>query len=182
MQAGTAEQPIFLPHLQEPTLTMQLQPPRIMDQVRTEPMEKLIQKSKRPELPPIMPPCGRGPQRMRGWAGRPRGRQPDFYRPPFVMQFARTMSDWTSTPPPASMLAAKYFAERLEAARWLDAERKAVSQTRGGFRALSGLGYKLTVSVLPVECTRLQTTRGSEENEEEAAGCQDTTIAEEETG
>ncbi len=70
MQAGTAEQPIFLPHLQEPMLTMQLQPPCIMDQVHTEPMEKLIQKSKRLEPPPIKPPCGRGPQRMLGWAGR----------------------------------------------------------------------------------------------------------------
>ncbi len=46
MQAGTTEQPIFLPHLQEPMLMMQLQPPHIVDQVRTEPMEKLIQKSK----------------------------------------------------------------------------------------------------------------------------------------
>ncbi len=51
-------------------LVAQLQPPRIMDQVRMEPMDVLIQKTARPELPPVMLQQG-GQQRMHGWVGRP---------------------------------------------------------------------------------------------------------------
>ncbi len=55
IQAGTAEEPIFLPHLQELTLMTPLQLQRIMDQTRTEPVGALIQKSARPEpLPQVM--------------------------------------------------------------------------------------------------------------------------------
>ncbi len=42
---GMAEQPIFLPHLQEPTLMAQLQPPCIVDQVRMQSMGMIIQKT-----------------------------------------------------------------------------------------------------------------------------------------
>ncbi len=82
---------------------------------------------------------------MHGWAGRPRGRPLTFPRPSFLMmQFARTMIDWTSMPPPrVTML--KDFPDKLEAAR------QALSQTRGGFGALSGPGYKPTASALPRE-------------------------------
>ncbi len=84
-----------------------------------------------------------GQQRMHGWAGRPRGQQLNFPRPPFLTQFTCTMSDWMSTPPLPSMLPPRDFAGKLEAARW------AVSQTRGGFRAPSGPGYKPMASALP---------------------------------
>ncbi len=45
IQAETTEQPIFLPHLQEPMLLAPLQPQRIVDQMRTETVDMLIQKS-----------------------------------------------------------------------------------------------------------------------------------------
>ncbi len=45
IQAGSAEEPIFLPHLQEPTPVAQLQPPRLVDQVCRELMDMLIQKT-----------------------------------------------------------------------------------------------------------------------------------------
>ncbi len=49
IQGGTAEEPIFLPNLQEPTPMTPIQPQRIVDQTRTESMSTLIQKSARPE-------------------------------------------------------------------------------------------------------------------------------------
>ncbi len=144
-----AEQPILLPHLQEPMLMAQMQSPRIVDQVRMEPMDVIIQKTAQPEpsptkLLPMLPQC-RGQQRMRGWAGRPRGRPITFPRPSFPMtQFACTMSDWTSMAPPWATMP-KDFPDRLEAAR------QALSQTRGGFGAPSGPGYEPTASALPRE-------------------------------
>ncbi len=45
IQAGMAEKPIFLPHLQEPTPVAQLQPPHIVDQVLREPVDVLIKKT-----------------------------------------------------------------------------------------------------------------------------------------
>ncbi len=121
----------------------QLQPLHIMDQVRMEPMDVLIQKTARLEPPPVMPPWG-GQQRMRGWAGRARGRPLVFPRPPFpMMQFARSVSDWTSTPLPQAMMPLKDFAEKLEAAR------QALSQTRGGFGAPSRPAYQSTASAFP---------------------------------
>ncbi len=127
----------------------QMQPPRIVDQVHMEPMDVIIRKTARPELsptkpPPMMPQHGIQ-QRMHGWVGRPRGRLMTFPRPPFpMMQFARSMSDWTSMAPPWATMP-KDFLDRLEAAR------QALSQTRGGFRAPSGPGYEPTASALPQE-------------------------------
>ncbi len=54
IQAGTAEQPIFLPHLQEPMPLAPLQLQCIMDQTHMETVDVLIQKSARPEPPPVM--------------------------------------------------------------------------------------------------------------------------------
>ncbi len=83
---------------------------------------------------------------MHGWVGRPQGRPWVFPRPPFpMMQFARSMSNWTMTAPPWATMPPKDFAERLEAAR------QAVSQTQGGFGAPSRLAYKPTASALPQE-------------------------------
>ncbi len=45
IQTGSAEEPIFLPHLQELTPVAQLQPLRLVDQVRREPMDVLIQRT-----------------------------------------------------------------------------------------------------------------------------------------
>ncbi|MCP4545806.1 MAG: hypothetical protein GY835_04990, partial [bacterium] len=45
--AGTAEEPLLLPFLQEPAPTTPTQPQRIVDRTRTEPVNVLIQKSAR---------------------------------------------------------------------------------------------------------------------------------------
>ncbi len=77
------------------------------------------------------------------WAGRPRGCLLTFSRPPFPMtQFARMMSDWGTTAPLQAMRPASWMQQ------W-EAVKRAVSQTRGGFAAPSGPGYKLTASALP---------------------------------
>ncbi len=52
IQAGTVETLIFLPHLQELTPMTPMQPQRIVDQTRTEPVNVLIQRSARPEPQP----------------------------------------------------------------------------------------------------------------------------------
>ncbi len=81
---------------------------------------------------------------MRGWAGRPRGRPLVFPRLTFPStQFARSVSDWTSTQLPQAVMPPKDFAEKLEAAR------QALSQTRVGFGAPSGLAYEPTASAFP---------------------------------
>ncbi len=49
--AGMAEEPILLPFLQELTPRMLTQPQRIVDQMHTEPVGVLIQKSARSEPP-----------------------------------------------------------------------------------------------------------------------------------
>ncbi len=67
-----------------------------------------------------------------------------FSRPLFLMQFTRTMSDWAMTAPPRAMMP-KDFPDRFEAAK----RAQALSQTRGGFAAPSGLGYEPTASALP---------------------------------
>ncbi len=50
--AGTAEEPLLLPFLQEPALTTPMQPQCIVDRTRTEPVNVLIQKSARKEQAP----------------------------------------------------------------------------------------------------------------------------------
>ncbi len=50
--AGSAEELILLPFLQEPTPMTPKQPQRIMDQTCTEPVGMLIKKLARPEPPP----------------------------------------------------------------------------------------------------------------------------------
>ncbi len=81
VQARTAEEPIFLPHLQEPTPMTPVQPQRITDQTRMKPVSELIQQSTRPEPPPqvMFQQGGRGgQQRGRVWAGRAHGRPLTF--------------------------------------------------------------------------------------------------------
>ncbi len=143
IQARLAEEPIFLPHLQEPMLVAQLQPLRLVDQVRREPMDVLIQKTMQPEPPPAL--LQRGQPRPRtSWAGKPKGRPLTFSRLPFPTQFTRTLSKWGMTAPPRAMMP-KDWLDRWEAAKKVHA----LSQTRGGFAALSGPGFKPTASALP---------------------------------
>ncbi len=99
-----------------------VQPQRIADQTCTKLAGELIKQSTRPEPPPqvMLQQGGRGgregQQRGRGWAGGARGRPLTFaQRQTLPTQFARTMSDWASTPPPASKLPPEDFAEKLEA-------------------------------------------------------------------
>ncbi len=59
------------------------------------------------------------------------------------MQFVRSMSDWASMAPPWATMP-KDWESKWEATKQVHA----LSQTRGGFGAPSGPGYKSTASVL----------------------------------
>ncbi len=112
--AGGEGESILLPFLQEPTPRTPVQPQRIVDQTRTEPVDVLIQKSARAEplLQPMFQQRGRGESRgrggrggqfqgRRGWAGRAVRRRPlSFPTPPFPTQLARTATEWASMPVP----------------------------------------------------------------------------------
>ncbi len=75
IQAGTAEEPIYLPYVQELTPMMPMQLQHLADQTRMEPVDVLIQKSARPEplLQVMFQQGGRGERRGRG--GQFRGRR-----------------------------------------------------------------------------------------------------------
>ncbi len=67
-----------------------------------------------------------------------------FPRLPFPTQFMCTMSDWAMTAP-LRATTPRDWPDQWEAAK----QAHALSQTRGGFAALSRLGFKLTASALP---------------------------------
>ncbi len=127
-----------------PTPVAQMQPPRLVDQLCRELMDVLIQRTTRPEPPPVLPQEGQ-PRMRTSWAGKPRGRLLIFSRLPFpTTQFTRTLNEWGTTAPPWAMMPRDWL-DRWEAAK----QEHALSQMRGGFPAPTGLGCELTASVLP---------------------------------
>ncbi len=67
-----------------------------------------------------------------------------FPRPPFLMQFVHSMSDWASMAPPRAMKP-KDWESKWETAKQV----QALLQTRGGFGVQSRPVYKSTASALP---------------------------------
>ncbi len=144
IQAGSAADPIFHPHLQELTPAALLQPPQLVNEVHMTQLDTLIQRTVRPEPLPALPP--REPLRLHSeWAGKSRFVCPmTFSRLPFPMMLTCTLSEWGTTLPPRAMMP-QNWPEQWAAVKCAHA----VSQTRGGFRSPSGPNYRPTVSAFP---------------------------------
>ncbi len=101
IKAGSAAEPIFHPHLQEPIPAAPLQPPHLVNEVRMMKLDTLIQRTARPELPPELPlavPPREQPRLHGEWAGKSAYMHPQtFSRPPFMMSFMHTLNEWGMT-------------------------------------------------------------------------------------
>ncbi len=94
IKAGSAAEPIFHLHLQEPILTVMIQPQRLVNKVHMTKLDMLTQRTDRPE-PLLAVPLREQPRLNGDWAGKPTfGHPQTFSRLPFAMLFSRTLSEW----------------------------------------------------------------------------------------
>ncbi len=94
IKAGSADELIFHPQLQEPMPTMMIQLQQLVNEVCMTKLDTLIQRTAQPEPPQAVPPREQ-PRLHGGWAGKPTFRHlQTFSRPLFVTSFSRTLSEW----------------------------------------------------------------------------------------
>ncbi len=144
IKAGSAAEPNFHPHLQEPIPATPLQPPRLLNEVHAMQLDMLIQRTAQPEPPPALP--LREQLGLHGkWARKSRFMRPmTFSRPLFPTSFMRTLNEWGMMLPPR-VTQPKDWLEQWAAAQ----HAHTASQVKGGFGSPSGPNYRLTASALP---------------------------------
>ncbi len=123
------------PTLQEPTPVAPLQPSCLVNEVCTESMDELIQRTARPEPPPVLPQREQ-PRLHASWAGKSRFVRPlAFSRPPFPTSLTHTLNEWGTTAPPQAMRPGNW-PQQWEAAK----QAHALSQMRGDLQHQAGQG------------------------------------------